>query len=129
MTDIQRAYCWEFVANGYNANAAYMTTHPDCVKGSARNGSYTYMKKPEVKALIAELIKDIFEEKMINADTIATELAIVAYQRRETLGLDYSEGTKLKALELLQKQLGLQTQKIEAKVEQVVFMGDEALED
>ena len=58
------------------------------------------------------MISDIYEAKMISAETIASELAI-AFQRRESLKDDYSEGTKLKALELLQKQLGLQTQKIE----------------
>lgn len=129
LTEKQKAYCIEYVSNGYNAINAYISVSPDCAAGSARNGSYRYMKNPEIKAYLAELIGDIYEAKMISAETIASELAIVAFQRRESLKEDYSEGTKLKALELLQKQLGLQTQKIEQKIEQVVFMGSESLED
>lgn len=129
LTDKQKAYCVDYVSNGYNAIEAYRSISPECTAGLANNGSYRYMKNPEVKAYISELISDIYEAKMISAETIASELAIVAFQRRESLKEDYSEGTKLKALELLQKQLGLQTQKIEQKVEQVVFMGSESLED
>lgn len=127
MTDKHREFCWEYVSNGYNAIQAYRASHPDATSiGGIKCGAYRYMKDPEVKEYIKELLTELYEQKMISADTIATELAEVAFQRRETLGLDYNEGTKLKALELLQKQLGLQTtnQRLEAKVEQVMFVED-----
>lgn len=129
LTEKQKAYCIEYASNGYNALNAYRAVSPECTTGGAKAGSYRYMKTPEVRAYLTELISDIYASKMISAETIASELAVVAFQRRESLKEDYSEGTKLKALELLQKQLGLQTQKIEQKVEQVVFMGSESLED
>ena len=117
LTDKQSVFCIEYVSNGYNATNAYKVASPDCTDNTARTYSYKFMKNPDVRAYITELISGIFEAKMISAETIASELAIVAFQRREGLKEDYSEGTKLKALELLQKQLGLQTSKVEAKVD------------
>ena len=48
---------------------------------------------------------------MINADRIANELASIAFAYKQDL--IYSPANKLKALDLLSKQLGLQNQKID----------------
>ena len=76
------------------------------------------LKKPEVKEYIDELQKERFENLHINADRIATELATMAFS---PIGGDVSENGKLRALELLQKQLGLQNQKIEANIKETII--------
>lgn len=69
------------------------------------------MRNPEVKAYIAELEKEIFAEKHITAERIAMELAEMAFaEKNDEI---YTPATKLKAIDLLQKQLSLQNQKID----------------
>lgn len=127
MTDRQKSFCWEYVANGYNAYQAFKKVHVDVHSvGGIKCGAYRYMKDVEVRSYIDELMDNLYEQNMAKAETIIAELTEVAFQRREIVGDNYNESGKLKALELLQKQLGLQTtnQKIESKVEQVVFVED-----
>jgi hypothetical protein len=69
------------------------------------------MKNQEVKDYIVELEKDIFEARHITAERIATELAEMAFAKKEDD--TYTPTVKLKALDLLQKQLSLQNQKID----------------
>lgn len=117
-------FCEEYLANGYNARAAYKTIY----QTNEVRYAYILLKRPEVKEYIDMRIKELFEEKQVRAETIATELAYVAYTR--DFGEDVTCANKLKALELLQKQLGLQTQKMEANVKQaVIFEGEDLLED
>lgn len=129
LNEQQRQFCYEYVSNGYNAYQAYKAAYPNSSEASIPNSSYRMMRKPEVKQFIYDLIKDYYEDRMIGAETIATELSLVAFQRREIDSDNYNESTKLKALELLQRQLGLQVSKVEAKVEQVIFINEEKLED
>lgn len=127
MTDRQKNFCWEYVSNGYNAYQAFKKVHVDVHSvGGIKSGAYRYMKDVEVRGYIDELMDNLYEQNMAKAESIIIELTEVAFQRREIIGDNYNESGKLKALELLQKQLGLQTtnQKIESKVEQVVFVED-----
>ena len=58
--------------------------------------------------------KDAFEEASINAERIALKLAEIAFADKKDES--YSPQAQLKALDLLQKQFGLQNQKITADV-------------
>lgn len=69
------------------------------------------MKKPEAHEYLDQLEKEKFKELRINAEHIATELAKIAFMDDTA-----SQKDKMKAMELLQKQLGLQQQKITADV-------------
>lgn len=117
-------FCEEYLANGYNAKAAYKAIY----KTKEARYAYVLLKRPEVKEYIDTRIKELYEEKQVRAETIATELAYVAFTK--DLNESITCANKLKALELLQKQLGLQTQKMEADIKQaVVFEGEDLLED
>ena len=117
-------FCEEYLANGYNAKAAYRAIY----KSKEARYAYVLLKRPEVKEYLDTRIKELYEEKQVRAETIATELANVAFTK--DLNENITCTNKLKALELLQKQLGLQTQKMEADIKQaVVFEGEDLLED
>ena len=70
-----------------------------------------------IKDYIKELPHDRFEALNISADRIACELAKMAFADLDDTN---TTASKARALDLLQKQLGLQTQKVQASTEQSI---------
>lgn len=110
LTVIQRRFLQEYIKD-YNGARAYMRACPDVDYDSAKATAYVILKKPEAHAYLDQLEKEKFQELRINAEHIATELAKIAFMDDEA-----SKKDKMKAIELLQKQLGLQQQNIKADV-------------
>ena len=100
----------EYLANGYNVADAYRKAYN---VERANNAGKTF-NLPAVQEEIARRLKEKHETLNITADRIMEELATIAFAAKGDK--DYNANAKLKALDLLQKQLGLQTQKIQAKV-------------
>ena len=116
MTSQQKQFCENYLANGYNVVQAYFDAFPDADKNNPKPSyPYVLMKKPEIKAYIDSRRKEIYESLNIDAERIAQELADMAFAAKGDE--KYSASVKLKALELLQKQFGLQNQKFETKQE------------
>ena len=113
LTAKERKFCEEFI-KGYKQVDAYMAAFEGCSRNTAYSNSYKIMKKPEVREYITELEKDAFEAKRITAEHIANELASMAFGE---VGGNLSMTNKLRALELLQKQLGVQIQNVKADLE------------
>lgn len=112
LTKKEKAFCEEYIANGCNASRAYFAAYDTASIENARKAYCKVFRKPEVKAYIAELQKEAFEQACINAERVALKLADIAFSEK---GDDYYNATaQLKALDLIQKQLGLQKQHIEA---------------
>ena len=116
MTSQQKQFCENYLANGYNATKAYFDAYPDANKNNSKP-SYPFqlLKRDDVKEYIYNRKKEIYESLNIDAERIAQELAEMAFAAKGDEV--YSASVKLKALELLQKQFGLQNQKIETKQE------------
>ena len=110
LTVIQRRFLEEYIKD-YNGARAYMRAQPSVDYDNAKATAYVILKKPEAHAYLDQLEKEKFQELRINAEHIATELAKIAFMDDEA-----SKKDKMKAIELLQKQLGLQSQKIQADV-------------
>lgn len=113
LTEKEKAFCEEFIANGYNATQAYFTVYGGTM-GTARATGCKVIKRPQCKAYIEKLQKDAYESAFINAERVAVKLAEIAFAQKDDE--DYGASAQLKALDLLQKQLGLQTQKVEADI-------------
>lgn len=111
LTKKERAFCEEYVENGCNASRAYCKVY-ECSIEDARKRYCRTFRKPEVKEYIAQLQKEAFEAAGINAERVALKLADIAFADKEDE--IYIVSAQLKALDLLQKQLNLQHQKIEA---------------
>lgn len=116
MTSQQKQFCENYLANGYNVVQAYFDAFPDADKNNPKPSyPYVLMKKPEIKTYIDNRRKEIYESLNIDAERIAQELADMAFAAKGDE--KYGASVKLKALELLQKQFGLQNQKFETKQE------------
>jgi phage terminase small subunit len=111
LTKKEKAFCEEYIANGCRASTAYATIYGCCIEDARKRYCKTF-RKPEIKEYIAALQKEAFEAAAINAERIALKLADIAFADKEDEV--YVVSAQLKALDLLQKQLSLQHQKIEA---------------
>ena len=100
----------EYLANGYNVADAYRKAYN---VERANNAGKTF-NLPAVQEEIAKRLKEKHETLNITADRVMEELATIAFAAKGDK--DYNANAKLKALDLLQKQLGLQTQMIQADV-------------
>lgn len=114
LTKKEKAFCEEYVANGCNASQAYFKVYDTSCIENARKAYCKTFRKPEVKAYIAELQQEAFERACISAERVALKLAEIAFAEKGDEV--YNATAQLKALDLIQKQLGLQHQKIEADV-------------
>ena len=113
LTKKEKAFCEEYVANGGNASRAYQAIY-ECSIEDARKRYCKTFRKPEIKEYIVAMQKEAFEAACINAERVALKLADIAFSEKEDEY--YTASAQLKALDLLQKQLGLQKQHIEADV-------------
>lgn len=120
-------FCQEYVANGYDKSAAYMAAWNTKSPETARKRAWEIMKEPEVKARIDELIKERYDALHINAEKIAMKLHDMAFAAKDDE--IYNTSVQLKAIDMLQKQLGLQKQQIKQEVEQVTTINVGIVED
>lgn len=114
LTAKEKAFCEEYVANGGNASRAYFAAYDTASMENARRAYCKVFRKPEVKAYIVELQKEAFAAACINAERVALKLADIAFAEKDDEF--YNVQAQLKALDLIQKQLGLQKQQIQADV-------------
>ena len=114
LTKKEKAFCEEYVANGCNASRAYFAAYDTASIENARKAYCKVFRKPEVKEYIRELQKVAFENACINAERVALKLGDIAFADKEDE--IYTVSAQLKALDLLQKQLGLQKQQIQADI-------------
>lgn len=108
MTDRQKLFAERYLANGFNAKEAYEVAF-GAVNNKQPSYPYRLLKKPEIKEYIQSRREEIYDSLNIDAIKVMTEIAGIAFEDTDNLQV------KLRALELLSKNLGLQTQKLETK--------------
>ena len=113
MTKKEKLFCEEYIANGGNASRAYALAYECSIEDARKRYCKTY-RKPEIKEYIRALQKVEFEAACITAERVGLKLAEIAFADKGDE--DYNATAQLKALDLLQKQLGLQHQHIEADI-------------
>ena len=125
----QQDFILEYISNGFNAIQAYLSAYPTSSLKTANTNAYRLLGKDEIKQEIERQVKEMCDAKYIKAERVLMELADIAFALKGDEVYDVK--AKLKALELLQKQMGLQTtnSKIEATFEPVIFEGEDTLED
>ena len=75
----QKAFCEEYVANGYNAQKAYAIVYDCWNEASVRSNTCRLLKNEKVKEYIKELQKERFEALNISAERVAEKLAYIAF--------------------------------------------------
>lgn len=113
LTRKEKAFAEEYVRNGGNACQAYLFAYDACYDTAKAEG-WRLLKREGVKEYITKLQKDAYDAACITAERVALKLAEIAFAHKEDEA--YGPTSQLKALDLLQKQLGVQHQKIEADI-------------
>lgn len=113
MTEKQKRFCEEYV-KCYNAKRAYIAAFhcPEHTSTSETN-PYMLLKRQDIKDYIQQLQREQVERFGDLAELLARELAEDIVERDEDGR--HNAGWQ-KSVDLLQKQLGLQTNKVDAKV-------------
>lgn len=115
MKQKHKEFADEYLANGYKPREAYMKVYVGCSKETASVNAYRILHRDDVKEYVDERRKELFEARMIDANRWASEVADIAFANK---GDEiYTSADKLKALQMLQKYLGLDVQKVEQKQE------------
>lgn len=110
MTEKQKLFAENYLANGFNARDAYYSAFGE--NGNKQPSyPYTLLKNKEIANYIQKRREEIYESLNIDATRVMQEIADIAFEPRN----DKNVASKLKALELLSKNLSLQTQKVESK--------------
>lgn len=120
----EKIFVLTYISNGFNATDAYEVTHPNCPKNCNANGTASRYRK-RLDAAIADKITERCAELQITADHVLWQLAEMAFAAKEDE--IYNSQVKLKAIDLMQKQMGLQTKNVKAEAEvsaAVTFVDD-----
>lgn len=112
LTKKEKAFCEEYVKCS-NATKAYLNAYGGTYETANATG-WRVLKKPGIKEYIADLQKEAFAAACITAEAVALKLREIAFAEKGDA--DYNATAQLKALDLLQKQLGIQKQKLEAEI-------------
>lgn len=123
LTEKERRFCEEYVKD-YNATQAYLRVYKGSYYTANTQGCYK-LKKPAIKAYIEELQKAMRDRWGDIASVLIEELMSDVVQKDEK-GIHNASWQK--SVDLLQKQLGLQNQKIDATVNTPsikIVIGDE----
>lgn len=128
LTPQQELFVNEYISNGFAIRPAYRIAYPNASDNTVASNSYKELRKPQVRQAVIDRMKEQMGDFEELADRTLMKLEQIAFAER---GDDYyGSGAQLKALELIQKQLGLQTQNIKAQVEatttvEINILGDE----
>ena len=124
LTARNKLFIEEYITNGYNATQAYHKIYPDANMGTCKTKSYQLLKKPEVIEYLAQVQKERTQALGITPEKVLAELNDIAFAVKGDE--DYTTQHKLKALELIQKQIGaIAASKVEANVSQQVVIIDD----
>lgn len=122
LTPKEKAFCEAYV-ECYDIKKAYLKAYNTTNLDTARSNGSQVLKRQRVKDYIAQLQKEAFERAMITPERVANKLAQIAFAEKGDES--YNATAQLKALDLLQKQLGLQQQTINANVETTIKLNIE----
>lgn len=113
MTEKQQLFAETYLANGFNALEAYYTVFGEQEEPTKNKPSYPYklLKNKSVAEYIEKRRAEIYESLNIDATRVMQEIADIAFEPKTEKNI----ASKLKALDLLSKNLSLQTQKVESK--------------
>lgn len=111
LTKKEKAFCEAYVFDCESATGAYMKAY-GCAYKTANTQGWKVLRKPLIQEYINTLQKEAFAAACITAEKVALKLSEIAFAEKGDK--EYNATAQLKALDLLQKQLGLQKQHIDA---------------
>lgn len=146
LTEKQKAFC-DYYIESLNATESYKKAYPNCKKdATARTNSSKLLTNTNIKKYIDEQLQQMQSNRIADATEILEYLTkgmrqeleeevVVMVNKGEFTSEPQTVKKKIsikdsnKCAELLGKRYGLYTEKIEADVNQVIFVGEDNLED
>lgn len=146
LTEKQKAFC-DYYIESLNATESYKKAYPNCKKdATARTNSSKLLTNTNIKKYIDEQLQQMQSNRIADAAEILEYLTkgmrqeleeevVVMVNKGEFTSEPQTVKKKIsikdsnKCAELLGKRYGLYTEKIEADVNQVIFVGEDNLED
>lgn len=145
LTEKQKAFC-DYYIESLNATESYKKAYNCTNETTARTNGAKNLQKPSIKKYIEEQLQQMQSNRIADATEVLEYLTrIIRNEETEEAILTVNTGDftsevrkvqkeisakdKIKAAELLGKRYGLYTEKIEANVNQVIFVGEDNLED
>lgn len=117
LTAKMKAYCEEFVANGCHSQQAYRTVFGD--GENVRQKANILHRNPRCQEYITYLLDEAWKAAAVTPSRMLKEIAEIAFSPVDNEnGLTY--GVKKDYFTLLQRQMGLDKQVIDAKVDTVI---------
>lgn len=92
LTEAQHAFCLAYLANGFNASAAYRSAHPAVTEPTSWVEGHRTLRNPNVKGFIAGQLEQRWTAYHMSADEA---LALVASDARADVRVLYDEHGKL----------------------------------
>lgn len=78
LTDVQRAFVLEYLANNYNATEAYLACHPKAKRTTAAAEGYRYLRNPEIATFMAAEKAARLERLRMDGDEALSLIALSA---------------------------------------------------
>lgn len=146
LTEKQKAFC-DYYIESLNATESYKKAYPNCKKdATARTNSSKLLTNTNIKKYIDEQLQQMQSNRIADATEILEYLTkgmrqeleeevVVMVNKGEFTSEPQTVKKKIsikdsnKCAELLGKRYGLYTEKLEADVNQVIFVGEDNLED
>jgi len=145
LTEKQKAFC-DYYIESLNATESYKKAYNCTNETTARTNGAKNLQKPSIKKYIEEQLQQMQSNRIADATEILEYLTkgmrqeleeevVVVVNTGEFMNEPQIVKKKIsikdsnKCAELLGKRYGLYTEKIEANVNQVIFVGEDNLED
>lgn len=78
LTNAQYAFCLHYVANGFNASAAYRSAHPGVTNNTARVEGHKTLTNPDIKAHLATRLSEHWASLHMHGDEVLGRVAMDA---------------------------------------------------
>ncbi len=145
LTEKQKAFC-DYYIESLNATESYKKAYNCTNETTARTNGAKNLQKPSIKKYIDEQLQQIQSNRIADATEVLEYLTkgmrqeleeevVVMVNKGDFISEPQIIKKKIsikesnKCAELLGKRYGLYTEKIEADVNQVIFVGEDNLED
>lgn len=102
----QRELALEYLENGFNQTKAYQEVYQCDIK-AAQTNAYRMFKNPEIKRFISDVLQEKLNVHLLNSDIVISQIMNIAFNP------DEKTSDRLKALEMLGKNLQLFSEKID----------------
>ncbi len=78
LTPNQQAFALEYLNNGENATAAYLTVHPNAQAGTAATEGWKHLRKPQIAQFIEKERRERFKRLQMDGDEVLARVAMDA---------------------------------------------------